>query len=474
MQVRGQGRFHIPRWGVWLIAIACAALAACAIWIGTFTHPQADDYVYANMVREHGVIGAQWQYYMTWNGRAFASAVCFFALGADMPLWAYRSLPPILLAGLLLGFRAFVGALLPRGVGRGRLWLMAAMLTLLYFTGTTSAREGFYWASGSLNYQPSHILGLLLAALLVRRGKPGVAMLVAPVLALAMAMANESGMFVQVLALGCGTVWALTTRSPRKFLWLAALAGCATGMVLDLSAPGLRARSTLEDDGSGQSHNFLWSFVGSFRYAGTAALRLVIHPAFWGTLILGLPWLVRANGSLRRPLCRWWVAVVPVLWLGLAAAALFPVQFATGINVPGRIMNVAAWVLVAGCLPGAACLVCLALRSAAARKLQLRVPGRALARLAILAVASGLFLNQNALRLLRDMPSAPQYDRETTAMHQSMRDARKQGRMHVRLARIATRPRTIAYHSIPDDPADWHCRVVAQFYGLETVASEPR
>ena len=59
-------------------------------------------------------------------------------------------------------------------------------------------------------------------------------------------------------------------------------------------------------------------------------------------------------------------------------------------------------------------------------------------------------------------------------MHQSMRDARKQGRMNVRLARIATRPRTIAYHSIPDDPADWHCRVVAQFYGLETVASEPR
>lgn len=474
MQLPGQGRFLIPRWGTWLVALSCVALAACAAWIGTFAHPQADDYVYANLVRDHGLFGAMVEYYMTWNGRAVASAMCFLALGADMPLAVYRSLPPLLLLGLFVCFRAFVGALVPRGVSPSGRWLMAAMLTLLYFTGMTSLREGMYWASGSLNYQPSHMLGLLLAAVLLKRPVPRIAPWLAPVLALAMAMSNESGMLVEAVALTMGATWAFSTRAAGRWAWAAALLGCAVGMALDLGAPGLRVRSALEDDGSGQSRDFLWSFAGSFRYASVTLLRLLIHPALWGVLILGLPWLVRGNGSLRRRPGSLWVVAVPVLWLGLSAAAVFPVQFATGINPPGRIMNVSGWVLVAGCLPGAGCLVALALRLQPLRRFLAMAPGRALVVAGVLAVAAGLFLNQNALRLIRDMPSAPQYDREMRAIHQSMAEASRQGRTDVRVKPIGSRPGTIAYHSLPEDPNSWHCRAVAQFYGLHSVATLPR
>lgn len=468
----GQGRFAIPRSGLWLIALTCVAVAACAAWIGTFTHPQADDYVYGNLARDHGVFGGMVEYYMTWNGRIVASTFCFLALGADIPLGVYRALPAALLLGLFLAFRAFVGALVPRGVPRTNRWLMAAMLTLLYFTGMTSLREGMYWASGSLNYQPSHMLGLLLAALLLRRPVPRWAIWLAPPLALAMAMANESGMLVEAMALAAGVAWAFSTRAPNRFVWAAALAGCALGMALDLAAPGLRVRSVTEADSSGQARDFLRSFAGSFHYAGIAMLRLASNPAFWGVLILGLPWQVRADGSLRRGLCRWWVAAVPLLWFGLAAAALFPVQFATGINVPGRIMNVSGWVLVAGLLPACACLASLLLRLAPGRRLLARLPGRAVVTLAVLAVVLGLFLNQNALRLLRDLPDAAQYDREMTALYKMLRDARDGE--NLRLPRLATRPRTITYHEIPQDPNDWHCRVLAEYYDLQSVASVPK
>lgn len=96
----GQGRFAIPRSGLWLIALTCVAVAACAAWIGTFTHPQADDYVYGNLARDHGVFGGMVEYYMTWNGRIVASTFCFLALGADIPLGVYRALPAALLLGL--------------------------------------------------------------------------------------------------------------------------------------------------------------------------------------------------------------------------------------------------------------------------------------------------------------------------------------------------------------------------------------
>lgn len=119
---------------------------------------------------------------------------------------------------------------------------MAAMLTLLYFTGMTSLREGMYWASGSLNYQPSHMLGLLLAALLLRRPVPRWAIWLAPPLALAMAMANESGMLVEAMALAAGVAWAFQPARPTvlsgrprwraarwAWRWISRRPGCGCG-----------------------------------------------------------------------------------------------------------------------------------------------------------------------------------------------------------------------------------------------------
>ncbi|MBE7491727.1 MAG: hypothetical protein HS108_08250 [Planctomycetes bacterium] len=476
MQIRGQGRFAVPRWAIAVVAVACVVLAACAVWIGTFTHPQADDYVYALMARQHGVLGGQLEYYMTWNGRGFASAMCFFALGAEMPLSVYRAVPALVLAGLFAGFALLTRSLLGRAAPRGQCLLLAGVLTLLYFTGAVSTREGFFWLSGSLNYQPSHILGLLLAALLLRQPLPRGAPWLAALLALCMALANESGMLVLAMALTAFATWALATRSLARWAALAALAACALGMVIDLAAPGLRVRSMIETGvGSGtRPRDPLWAFAGSFGHGATALARLLIHPAFWGVLVLGLPWLVRADGRLRRRLCRWWVPVVPVLWLGFAAGALFPVQFATGIEPPGRIMNVAGWVLVAGALPAAACLLSLVLRLAPARAAAQRLPGRVVVAVGALAVTAGLYLNQNAIRLMRDLPQAPQYDREMRDLRRGLAEAGAAGAAGHRVPKLQIRPRTIAYHEMPDDPDHWHCRVVASYYGVGTVRGPAR
>ena len=438
-------------------------VAALAVWIGTYAHPQADDYLYSATTRDHGFLGAQWEFYQTWSGRLVANAACILALGRDMPLAVYRAMPAVLLFGLFLGFRVLIGALAPRGVTSGRRWLLGGALTLVYFTSAPSMREGFYWISGSLNYQPSHIIGLLLAGLLLRARPLRGTIVIAPVLAFMMALVNESAMLVEVLLLATGVLWLLDNRKRDRAIWLAALAGCVAGMVVDLTAPGLSARSAVYH--GERTKDVSWALMSSFQYGGRTAVRVASNPAFWGTLVLGLPLLMRSNGVLRRQLKRRWLVIIPLAWLAAVAAATFPSQFATGEFAAGRVMNLAAWVFITGALPGVACIVSLALPKL--KKLSLR----RLQAVALVVVAVGVFTNTNCIRLIKDLPRAEQYDQQMRVRARTYHAAAASGQGHVRVAELQRKPNTISYHDQPADPNSWHNQLIARYYGLESVAT---
>jgi len=91
----------------WLLAASLVPFFLLAL----FTHPAADDFVYAAWAEDLGLVGVQQFWYVNWCGRYTATLVqTGFPLAVDMTR-AYPLVPLALLAGWVVSLAAFLAAL---------------------------------------------------------------------------------------------------------------------------------------------------------------------------------------------------------------------------------------------------------------------------------------------------------------------------------------------------------------------------
>lgn len=151
-----------------LIALFCLASILPFVLISIYIHPSADDYNFFVKTDTLGYIGAQINWYTTWTGRYFSSAIIslpIFLKSSNFTV--YKLVPIFLIAGYLYSFHLLIKTLLKDISSKNSAIISAFFLTLI-FAQSPSIAEAFYFLSASITYTLPNILLLLFLAVLVK------------------------------------------------------------------------------------------------------------------------------------------------------------------------------------------------------------------------------------------------------------------------------------------------------------------
>jgi len=494
----------------WLLAASLVPFFLLAL----FTHPAADDFVYAAWAEDLGLVGVQQFWYVNWCGRYTATLVqTGFPLAVDMTR-AYPLVPLALLAGLVVSLAAFLAALegllrqplLPqlgqedplggphsvpstqysvlstqypgdseahrgrreaRGCGRP-VWVLAAVFAALYVTQMPRVCEGFYWLAGGATYQLALILTLLVLALAFSARPGGSRLLLAleasaaALLALAAAGCNETMLPLVSLILLVGAMVSWKRKHPGRWVWTAALAAYVVGSLAVVLAPGNALRSAQFADKPPPAICLAMCAWDTIRHA----LKWSIRPMPLGLSILGIP---LATDVLKRAA---WAEKIATRHVVLSAAATVGVVFLSfapaylsiGRNPPARAENVSYFFFLAGWF--ATWLLAVArFRNVRGREPRLSARTLALGRVALVA---GVLVIGNLPRAVYDLAFlAPAYDRQLRQRYALLRQRAAAGDGEVVVERLAARPKSISFGDVGDEPSQ--NERIARYFGVSAL-----
>src|SRR5262249_12611744 len=212
-----------------------------------YNHPQNDDWLIAVHSRLSGFVGASVFWYMGWGGRYVAYVVLSASPLVYGWIGAYRWLPALVIALLVVAAYAATSALAP-GSDRWSRLVVAAGVVALFLAGMPDLCQGVYWWPGAVCYQLGSALLLFLIALVLSlprrrtRSAHAGALVVAGVLVVAAAGTNELILAYTITFLAA--VLAVRSRRARRVdgaLLLLVAVGAAAG-TFALLAPGNQAR----------------------------------------------------------------------------------------------------------------------------------------------------------------------------------------------------------------------------------------
>lgn len=309
-----------------ILALILASPLAVFLALAAFSYPALDDWHFAVIAKEHGVIGGTLDHLRGWGGR-------FTVIPANLLL---HSLPfpglvfPAAIAANLIALVVAWRLLLPTGVVHPWLWAVAAA-GLMASTMPRQA-EGLYWLCGMLAYVAPFSLVALLVGLL--RHQPNSRWL--PLL-LACGGVLLSGCGETVTALGGATACGLWALGRPQARWLGL--GLLLGFALSMAAPGTWVRLRSSDGAVLHSGTWMEAVSLSWTLNWRLAIGLVQGPMPFALLTAAMLGSRSAPPiSSRLPLI-----AIPVMAIG-GSAALLPSVLALGL-AEGRQRD-AVWLLL--------------------------------------------------------------------------------------------------------------------------------
>ena len=444
--------------------LACLVPFFLLAW---FSHPAADDFVYAVQARELGFVEAQRFWYLNWIGRYFATALqSGFPLAFDM-LTAYPLVPWLMLGAFLVALAILARTLngyLREPFGGRALAVGVLAFATLYVTQMPSLVEGIYWLTGVATYGLPMALVMLLAACLlsVRAETAGPAVAaraaVAAVLALALAGSSETMLPPLNLFLLAGSVLAVRRKHPSRWVWIAALAACLAGSLAVVLAPGnaQRAANFVRPPLARCAAVWVW---GAIRYT----LMWSIRPMLLGLTIVGVPVaaeIVRRAGW-DRPIPRRHVLLAAASVFAVVALCFAPPYLSIGRKPPPRAMNLAYLLFLAAWF--ATLLAAVAWRQNV-RGGELRLPARA-RTLGRIALVAGVLLVGHLPRAVYDLVwLAPAFDRELRQRYVLLEEKARTGELDVVVERLSVRPKSLSVDELGDDPSQLDS--IARYFGM--------
>jgi hypothetical protein len=240
-----------------ILYIISTIIVAIFLYCGKFSIPSADDYFYANFVKDHGLIGAQIQYYVGWSGRYVATfLITLFSLTGYEHYWLT---PIICILSVLFSFQFFIKTIFHDIRNQLDLRLLPLAFIALYLSvtiagyghGVAVINEGYFWFSGAITYAGSLALYLLLLSSFIwmlRGVHAHLNYLVSLVLAALVIGLSETVMFLVVLTVSPLILWYWRRMGNLKSIALLLVILCCSLIVF--LAPGNDVRMGTSDGGS--------------------------------------------------------------------------------------------------------------------------------------------------------------------------------------------------------------------------------
>jgi Family of unknown function (DUF6056) len=363
-----------------LLFAALSIVVATYAWVASLSTYAADDFCFAEVVRNHGLLGAQVQWYFGWGGRYASNLAISLAtlLGPDRA--SYAGGAAVVLLGATASTAAVVAARAFRRTGSGLAYATVGLLPVLFLLSAAPARfQTTYWLTGVLTYTAplafTIVAALFIATAFARRNSEdarGHRRVAIPAAAAFIAAgSSETLAFAQLATLSCILLAAVVAGGGRMAgragatLWavvVATLLGCLVVGLAPGNANRVTALTNLGAEPIADPLRAAWLAVWSMRrfvvtlgdgMSVYAAVACVLAPMAIGA---SLPPDARQGEPAVQSLARWLVAI-PFIALLFAffshvPYAIFPgnVAIPRALTMPTLIVGAAAvaWSFVAG------------------------------------------------------------------------------------------------------------------------------
>lgn len=456
-----------PGWAACLLAVLAVLPFAL---LGLFAHPSADDWYMAADTLEKGFWRSNVDFYVGLTGRYFSSAL-LFANPIQLSFGAFKGYSVALVLGLALAARGAVVAWFPEAA-RAWQWLLAMMVSVLFFWAMASPAQGLYWGTGSAGYTLPGVLSLCMVGIFGKRSldpqwqAPPVLLVGMALLALAVTGCTEVAMamlFLHVVVLNAFFVWRHHRVSwPLLSLLLATLLGAAIVML----APGNANREAWYQNDV--HHRLVPALITALKLGlRQVAIWLCYTPFFLFSLVVMAMWPSALQISRQRA---WELVVVSVvLMTGTVLGGFFMGTWSMGAAIPQRAVNLLLLFFIIDWLLLLAGLVSLL------RSFQVELPraGRVFCLFALLIFGAGLVGTRNNVKTAwRDLVSgeAAQYDLESARRHAMIRASEQPDML---LPPLKARPKSLFFNDLKADPANWRNTGCARFFRKHSVALKP-
>lgn len=438
----------------------------------------ADDFCYAVLVSDHGVVGAQVFWYNTFQGRLTSTFLMVTTSLADSHIVSI--LPLLILCGWLAAC-VWANAVVFRQVG----WSVG-VTTAVIFAGVivvsvmmrATVFEDLMWRPGSITYTLPLVLGTVLAVPVIRGTFGGEYngwgwAVVVGALAFVTGEFNESMTFLQVAALvELGALafhlhkW---KKRPAHFrLLIAALIGACAALAVTALAPGNRVRAALFGPPPGfvelaqMTAQFTGLYLWTFLNWSRESILLLPVPAI---LVLLIP---------LRNLPQWsgkdilkWGALGAVAVLLLVVASILPPAYGQHQLMGNRVRNLPGYVLTLMLVYASAVVGMHIRRLAPTRLADWRVRGILFVVLFGCLVIGPLRAGASILGRLPELQAnAARWEERDAALRQ----AAARGEQNVTTYALPQQDEVV---DLTGDPRYQANRCMARYYGLETLRATP-
>lgn len=240
-----------------LIYLLSSSVILLFLYCGLFAVPSADDYFYANIIKEYGTWKAQVVHYIEWSGRYAATfLITLFSLTRYeyywlVPMFCILSLLGSLYIFLRIFFNESVDQKTPRIISLAFVALFLSVTTAGYGHGILVINEGFYWFAGAITYIGSLSLFLLFLTSLTclyRRRFVLLNYLICAVLLFVIIGLNETVMFL--ICIGIFPLLLYLRKQFGYFTLISFTLIIAVSCSLVVFAPGNEVRAGTSDGGS--------------------------------------------------------------------------------------------------------------------------------------------------------------------------------------------------------------------------------
>ena len=448
------------------------ALAPFIILAGS-AHPAADDYCFAERMRDMGFWAAARTWYMDWTGR-FAS-ILMINLGplSFDSLAAYEAMPVLLMAALYVAMIGFGRAVAPE-LSRRTTARHALFALVLYLNTLSSPAESLFWYAGAIIFTWGSVCALaaVTAGIRAARATSTIAIwgwtLLATLATLMAAGSNEVTMLLLFVIIGAAVVKARVRGSRALRRWALTLTAATLAVLANLAAPGNARRAEI----TGGVDAVVGPMFGSAVVTGSLIIDWLSHsPILVALVALVAAGMIHANRI--GPDAPWkrthWMIPVAMVVAGVWAG-LFLTHWASGFVLrpgpPERVVGVLLLyflataglaAFMAGCqMPGPQ-----GLEAWAPPTVRRWIP---------LVIALLMFGTGNVHDAWVDVVAgrARTYDAELHARYDQLRSGRARGDS-VTVLPLSRMPPTIHVRDITPDPSDWRNVCYARYWHVPAV-----
>lgn len=471
MNMKTAIRHILGCWAGWLVVLLAVLGVLPFVLLSLYAHPSADDWYMAADTLDKGFWKSNVDFYFGLTGRFFSSALLFMnPILLSMDAFKFYSMGLVL--GLVASAHWAVGAWFPRTSELWR-WLLAIMMSVMFFWSMASPAQGLYWGTGSAGYTVPGITSLCLAALLGVRSlddphwRPsGLRLVGVALLALATTGCTEVAMamlFVHVVALN-----GMFLRFQRKLSppLLVLLVATLIGVAIVVLAPGNAVREAWYQNDV--HHRLVPSLLMALKLGlKQIAVWLAYAPIFLFSLVALTVWPAMPRVSLRHG----WemVAVSSALIVCTVVGGFFLGTWSMGAVIPLRAVNLVLLFFIVDWLVLLAGVVTLL------RCYEVEIPraGAFLSACAFCIFCAGMLSSNNNLKTAwQDLVSgsAAQYGRESTLRYAMIRSS---DQPNVMLPALRARPRSLFFNDLTTDPTNWRNVGCSRFFQKGSVALLP-